>query len=96
MSNSDLASVQATVYGYVQGVFFRAFVSRRAGELGLTGYVRNLHGREAVEVLAEGERKQLEELISHLKVGPPAARVERVVANWSEYTGSYSHFSVRY
>jgi len=96
MSNSDLASVQATVYGYVQGVFFRAFASRRAGELGLTGYVRNLHDREAIEVLAEGERKQLEELISHLKVGPPTARVERVVANWSEYTGSYSHFSIRY
>ena len=96
MSNSDLASVQATVYGYVQGVFFRAFASRRAGELGLTGYVRNLHDREAIEVLAEGERKQLEELISHLKVGPPAARVERVVANWSEYTGDYSQFNVRY
>ena len=96
MSNSDLASVQATVYGYVQGVFFRAFASRRAGELGLTGYVRNLPGGEAVEVLAEGERKRLEELISHLKVGPPVARVERVVANWSEYTGSYSQFSIRY
>ena len=96
MGSSDLASLQATVYGYVQGVFFRAFVSRRAGELGLTGYVRNLPGGEAVEVLAEGERKQLEELISHLKVGPPAARVERVVTNWSEYTGSYSHFSIKY
>jgi len=96
MSNTDLASVQAIVYGYVQGVFFRAFVSRRATELGLTGYVRNLPNSEAVEVNAEGERKQLEELISHLKVGPPTARVERVVTNWSEYTGSYSHFSIRY
>ncbi len=96
MSNTDLASVQAIVYGYVQGVFFRAFVSRRATELGLTGYVRNLPNSEAVEVNAEGERKQLEELISHLKVGPPTAKVERVVTNWSEYTGSYSHFSIRY
>jgi acylphosphatase len=96
MGNTNLASVQAMVYGYVQGVFFRAFVSRQAEELGLTGYVRNLHDREAVEVQAEGERKQLEELISHLKVGPPAARVERVVTKWSEYTGSYSHFSIRY
>jgi acylphosphatase len=96
MGSSDLASVQATVYGYVQGVFFRAFVSRRASELGLSGYVRNLHDREAVEVMAEGERKQLEELISHLKVGPPAASVERVVTNWSEYSGSYSGFSIRY
>lgn len=96
MSKTDLASVQAIVYGYVQGVFFRDFVSRRATELGLTGYVRNLPNGEAVEVQAEGERKQLEELASHLKVGPPTAKVERVITNWLEYTGSYSHFSIRY
>jgi len=96
MSNIDLASVQAIVYGYVQGVFFRAFVARRATDLGLTGYVRNLLDGEAVEVQAEGERKQLEKLIGFLKVGPPSARVEKVITNWSEYTGSYSHFSIRY
>jgi len=96
MSNADLASVHAIVYGYVQGVFFRTFVSRRANELGLTGYVRNLPNGEAVEVRAEGERERLEELIGYLKVGPPAARVERVVTTWSEYTGSYSHFNIRY
>ncbi len=93
---TDLASVRVIVYGYVQGVFFRAFASRRATELGLTGYVRNLPGGEAVEVNAEGKRKQLEELIGYLKVGPPAAKVEKVVTNWSEYTGSYSRFSIRY
>ncbi len=93
---TDLVSVQAIVYGYVQGVFFRDFTSRRATELGLTGYVRNLPGREAVEVQAEGERKQLTELISYLKIGPPGAKVEKVVTNWSEYTGSYSRFSIRY
>ena len=96
MSNADLASVQAIVYGYVQGVFFRAFVSRRANELGLTGYVRNLPNSEAVEVNAEGEKRQLEKLINHLKLGPPTAKVERVVTSWSEYTGSYSHFSIKY
>ena len=93
---TDLASVRVIVYGHVQGVFFRAFTSRRATELGLTGYVRNLPGREAVEVHAEGERKQLAELIDYLKVGPPAARVEKVVTNWSEYTGNYPGFSTRY
>ncbi len=93
---TDLAAVRVIVYGYVQGVFFRAFTSRRAIELGLTGYVRNLAGREAVEVQAEGERKQLEKLIGYLKVGPPAAKVERLETIWSEYTGSYSHFSIRY
>ena len=93
---TDLASVQVIIYGYVQGVFFRDFVCRRARALGLTGYVRNLPSGDAVEVQAEGVRKRLEKLISYLKVGPPAAKVERVVTNWSEYTGSYSHFSIRH
>ena len=93
---TDLASVHATVYGRVQGVFFRAFVFDNATELGLTGYVRNLHGRGAVEVQAEGERSKLEKLIDQLKVGPPAARVEKVITNWSDYSGSYSGFGIRY
>ena len=92
---SDLASIQATVHGRVQGVYFRAFVSGQATELGLTGYVCNLPQR-AVEVHAEGERKQLEKLIDHLKIGPPAAKVERVVTSWAEYTGGYSRFSIEY
>jgi acylphosphatase len=95
MTSSNLASLQATVYGFVQGVFFRAFVSRQAKRLGVAGYVRNLPGGE-VEVIAEGEKSKLEELVSHLKAGPPAARVERVVTNWAEYSGSYSGFSIRY
>ena len=93
---TDLASAKAIVYGHVQGVYFRDFVSRRAKQLGLTGYVRNLPSGEAVEVNAEGERKQLEKLIGYLKVGPPAASVKEVITNWSEYTGSYSRFSIRY
>jgi len=93
---ADLASVQATVYGRVQRVYFRDFTSRQARELGLTGYVRNLPDGKAVEVQAEGEKNKLARLIDHLKVGPPRAIVEKVVINWSEYTGSYSNFSIRY
>ncbi len=93
---ADLASVRVVVYGYVQGVFFRAFASRQAIKLGLSGYVRNLPTGEAVEVQAEGERKQLEKLIGSLEVGPPTARAEKVVTNWSKYTGSYAGFSIRY
>jgi len=92
---TGLASIQAVVYGRVQGVFFRDFVFRRATELGLTGYVRNLPDGGAVEVNAEGERKRLEKLIGYLKVGPPTARVVKVETNWSEYTGNYSRFSIR-
>ena len=93
---TDLASVQAIVYGRVQGVSFRAFTVGQARELGQTGYVRNLPDGRAVEVQAEGGRNKLERLIGHLKVGSPGARVEKVVTNWLEYTGNYSGFNVRY
>ena len=92
---ADLASIQATVYGRVQGVFFRAFVFEKAIELGLTGYVRNLHWG-GVEVNAEGERRRLERLIELLNTGPPAASVEKVVTSWAEYSGRDSDFSIRY
>jgi acylphosphatase len=92
---ADPASLQATVYGRVQGVYFRAFVTQCASELGLTGYVRNLPDG-TVKVQAEGKRQQLEKLVGYLKEGPPAARIDKVVTSWSEYTGDYSGFRVRY
>ncbi|HEY54790.1 MAG TPA: acylphosphatase [Dehalococcoidia bacterium] len=96
MKNRDLASLRVIVSGDVQGVFFRAYAARLARGLGLTGYTQNLPRGDSVEVIAEGERRQLEELISHLRVGPPAAKVEDVTASWSEYTGIYSEFSIRF
>ena len=92
---ADLASLQATVRGRVHGVFFRAFVESRAEELKLTGYVRN-RPDGTVEVRAEGERQNLEKLVENLKAGPPAARVEEVIAEWAEYSGGFSSFRVRY
>ena len=95
-SESELTSIRAVVYGYVQGVFFRAFVSRKATELGLTGYVRNLPEGKTVEVRAEGDKEQLKKLIGHLEVGPPAAKVERVLTRWLEYSRGYSGFIIRH
>ena len=92
---ADLASVRVVVHGYVQGIFFRAFASRQAKKLRLNGYVRNLPDGKAVEVQIEGERRQLEKLIGSLQMGPPAAKVEKVVTNWLKYSGSYSGFSIR-
>ncbi|MBI4284753.1 MAG: acylphosphatase [Chloroflexi bacterium] len=93
---SDLAALHAIVRGHVQGVFFRAFTVRQATQLGLTGYVRNLPDGDKVEVHAEGERKKLEKLIVSLKVGPPGARVEQVTTRWSEHSGRFAHFDIRY
>ena len=92
---TDFVSLQSIVYGRVQGVFFRTSTARRARELGLSGFVRNLPDGKAVEVQAEGRESKLEKLIDYLKVGPPGAKVERVETDWSEYTGNYSSFSIR-
>ncbi|MFC1987224.1 acylphosphatase [Chloroflexota bacterium] len=93
---ADLVSLRVVVHGRVQGVYFRDFTSQHAAELGLTGYVRNLHDWNTVEIQAEGERSNLEKLIDYLKAGPTAAKVERVVTDWSEYTGTYSGFNIRH
>jgi acylphosphatase len=93
---SSAASLHAVVHGQVQGVFFRVYVSTKAAELGLTGYVRNLPSGQDVEVRAEGDKDKLERLVDHLKAGPPVSRVERVTANWSRHTGQFSRFIIKY
>ena len=65
------------VEGTVQGVGFRQACRRRAMELGLSGWVRNLDdGR--VEVEAEGEQLPLNELRLWCEQGPSEARVRLV------------------
>jgi acylphosphatase len=90
------AAIHANIHGHVQGVFFRAFVSEKAAELGLKGYVRNLPSLQDVEVVAEGEKENLDRLVEHLRKGPPAARVEDIRVTWSDYSGKYSSFEIRY
>lgn len=78
--------ITALVSGQVQGVGYRHFARKKAFELGLAGYVENLpDGR--VEVVAEGEKADLEQLIHHLRQGPRGARVHQVDVQWSEATG---------
>jgi acylphosphatase len=93
---AELARLKAIVHGRVQGVYFRESTRRRAGGLGLTGYVRNMSDRTAVEVVAEGEREKLDALLTFLKQGPPAARVDSIDTDWSKPTGEYADFSARY
>ena len=92
----ELASLRAVVHGRVQGVYFRAYVAERARELGVYGYVRNMPDGTSVEVVAEGEKTVLEKLLDYLKTGPPAAMVIKVETEWSEYSGNFSGFKIKY
>ncbi len=93
---AELANLRAIVRGRVQGVFFRESTRRRAEQLGLVGYVRNLPDRTAVEVVAEGEKQKLGELLDFLGIGPPAAKVESVETKWGPFTGKHAGFETRF
>jgi acylphosphatase len=87
------ARAHVMVEGRVQGVAFRGYTRRRAAELDLGGWVRNLYdGR--VEVIAEGEKANIEALIRWLNVGPSLARVENVAVEWQDYIGEFKDFSI--
>jgi acylphosphatase len=82
------------VSGIVQGVFFRASARDMAENIGgVTGWVRNLPDG-GVEVLAEGNRAKLGQLIQWLHRGPPGAVVESVEVIWEPATGEHSGFRV--
>jgi len=63
------------VAGRVQGVFFRVETRRKAIELGLNGWVKNLSdGR--VEFLISGPDSALQQMRAWLREGPRLARVD--------------------
>ncbi|HET9390595.1 MAG TPA: acylphosphatase [Steroidobacteraceae bacterium] len=65
------------VDGRVQGVFYRATAARRARELAITGYARNLpDGR--VEVLACGDEMAVQSFVKWLWIGSSASKVTSV------------------
>jgi len=87
--------IHAFISGIVQGVFFRSETRKVAKNLGIKGWVRNLpDGR--VEVVAEGEKDKINNLIEFLKKGSPTARVDNVDVETEEYKGEFEDFNVRY
>ena len=61
------------LYGIVQGVGFRPFVSRAAMELGILGSVCNRGSY--VEVIAHGDQKALDRFLEILNLDPPERSV---------------------
>jgi acylphosphatase len=85
--------LHAIVRGEVQGVGFRFFLIRHAEGLGLHGWVRN-RDDGGVELVAEGSRRALEELLRSAREGPRMARVTRVDADWSVAAGGLDRFDI--
>jgi acylphosphatase len=85
--------LEASVYGTVQGVYFRQYTVREARRFGLTGWVANHHDG-TVRIVAEGHEKSLQEMARFLLQGSPRARVDHVKIEWLQATNEYAEFSV--
>ena len=85
--------VRARVEGVVQGVGYRPFVYRLAGELGVEGWV--LNDSRGVLVEAQGEGWAVDDFVARLATdAPPLASVERVLPEEIEPVGA-NGFDIR-
>ena len=85
--------LHCVVRGDVQGVGFRYFLIRRAQALRLSGWVQN-RDDGTVEFVAEGSRRDLEQLERAAREGPRMARVSAVEVSWSRAAGGLDRFDI--
>jgi len=89
----DKKRLHLIIQGKVQGVFFRASTKEKASELGLKGFVRNREDG-TVEVIAEGNKNQLQILADWCHIGPDRSTVDRVNTDWLPYAREFKEFTI--
>ncbi len=94
MGSDNSVRLHARVEGRVQGVGFRYFVLDNAQPLGITGWVRN-RWDGSVEVLAEGAKNNLENLLTAIRRGPRRHTTTDVQVEWHDATGEFTSFRIR-
>ena len=83
------------IIGRVQGVFFRQSTKVMAIKNNLNGWVRNLDDGQ-VEIVAEGEKQNIETLVNWCKTGPVFSRVDEFELLEENSTSEFKNFEVRY
>ena len=83
------------VTGRVQGVFFRQSTKVMAIKNNAKGWVRNLDdGR--VEIVAQGETQDIDNLAHWCKTGPANSRVDEFELSEENISDEFETFEVRY
>jgi acylphosphatase len=83
------------ISGKVQGVYFRQNMKITASRCNVNGWVRNLSGG-TVEAILEGNKMDVENLISWSYKGPNGAIVAHVKVIKEQYRGEFSSFEITY
>ena len=77
MRETPHITLRVCIMGRVQGVWYRAWITKQAAARELCGWVRNRRDG-SVEVVFSGPESQVEEMIATCYRGPPSARVEGI------------------
>jgi acylphosphatase len=83
--------VRVIVSGKVQGAAYRDCVERIAYGLHITGTVRNLED-ETVEIICEGEAKDLSEFLKRIQIKQWPIMVEKIRPSYKKPTSEFSRF----
>ena len=78
-----LRQVRVVIKGRVQGVWYRAWTSEEASDLGLNGWVRNRRDG-SVEAVLSGASDDIDRMLELCRDGPPLAKVTDVT--WTDDT----------
>ena len=85
--------LHVVISGLVQGVGFRHATYRKALELGLRGWVRNLPDG-TVEAVFQGDRAALDHMRSWCRHGPGLSRVDNVAEEWQSARDDQGDFRI--
>lgn len=89
-----MGCVRVVFKGKVQGVWFRVNCQKKAVELGVNGWVRNMSDG-SVESLMEGNKNTILSLIKWCEHNQPIARVTSINIEWLDVDEKYSNFIIK-
>ena len=85
--------VKIIVSGKVQGVFFRDFIQKKALNYNIKGYVKNLDDG-SVEIVAQGDKKNISNFIFDCKIGTPLAKVKNLDIEEIQLSKKFNNFKI--
>jgi acylphosphatase len=87
-------TIQLRISGRVQGVGYRYAMRSVAQQLGITGWVRNMHDG-SVEAMIQGNGDALADMAAWCAQGPAFARVDEVSKTVISGEAVHEHFKIR-
>ena len=90
-----MKTVHVKIIGKVQGVFFRDFTRRKAEELALVGWVKNMPDG-SVESLISGNDEDITSMILWFQNGSPQSSVIKVVTEEVANSPDSDRFVIAY